>query len=186
GGREGGGGGGAGPRGSPPANGWGGDVRRYLADEPVHAGPPSTAYRLRKFARRNKAWVGAAAVVAAVLVIATAVSAALAVRATLAERRTLAERDRAEANFRMARDAVDRYFTQVGQSADLKSRGRDQLRRRLLQNAREFYGRFVLEHAGDADVRHDLALAHQRLAEINRVLGDYPAAEEAATRAVAI
>jgi serine/threonine protein kinase/tetratricopeptide (TPR) repeat protein len=167
------------------ANGLGEDVRRYLADEPVHAGPPSAAYRLRKFARRNKAWVGAAAVVAAVLVIATAVSAALAVRATLAERRTLAERDRAEANFRMARDAVDR-FTQVGQSADLKSRGMDQLRRRLLQNAREFYGRFVLERAGAADVRHDLGLAHQRLAEINRVLGDYPAAEEAATRAVAI
>jgi tetratricopeptide (TPR) repeat protein len=86
----------------------------------------------------------------------------------------------------MARDAVDRYFTQVGQSADLKSRGMEQLRRRLLQNAREFYGRFVLEHADDADVRHDLGLAHQRLAEINRVLGDYPAAEEAATRAVAI
>jgi tetratricopeptide (TPR) repeat protein len=164
------------------ANGLGEDVRRYLADEPVQAGPPSAAYRLRKFARRNKAWVAAAAV----LVIATAVSAALAVRATLAERRMLAERDRAEANFRMARDVVDRYLTQVSQSADLKSRGMEQLRRRLLQNAREFYGRFVLEHTDAADVRHDLGLAHQRLAEINRVLGDYPAAEDAATRAVAI
>jgi serine/threonine protein kinase/tetratricopeptide (TPR) repeat protein len=30
------------------------DVQRYLADEPVHACPPSTGYRLRKFARRNK------------------------------------------------------------------------------------------------------------------------------------
>ena len=168
------------------ANGLGEDVRRYLADEPVQAGPPSAAYRIRKFARRNRVWVGAATMVAAVLVIATAVSAALAVRATLAERRTLAERDRAEANFRMARDAVDRYFTQVGQSADLKSRGMEQLRRRLLENAREFYGRFVFQHAGAAEVRHDLGLAHQRLAEINRVLGDYPAAEAAATRAVAI
>ena len=30
------------------------DVQRYLADEPVLAGPPSTTYRMRKFARRNK------------------------------------------------------------------------------------------------------------------------------------
>jgi eukaryotic-like serine/threonine-protein kinase len=31
------------------------DVHRYLADEPVLAGPPSAWYRFRKFARRNKA-----------------------------------------------------------------------------------------------------------------------------------
>ncbi len=30
------------------------DVQRYLADEPVLACPPSSAYRLRKFVRRNK------------------------------------------------------------------------------------------------------------------------------------
>jgi serine/threonine protein kinase/tetratricopeptide (TPR) repeat protein len=36
------------------ANGFAMDVQRYLADEPVHACPPSTAYRFRKFARRNK------------------------------------------------------------------------------------------------------------------------------------
>ena len=30
------------------------DVERYLRDEPVLAGPPSTAYRLRKFTRRNR------------------------------------------------------------------------------------------------------------------------------------
>ncbi len=39
------------------------DVRRYLQDRPVHAGPPSTAYRLRKLARRRRAAVVAAAVV---------------------------------------------------------------------------------------------------------------------------
>ena len=30
------------------------DIERYLHDEPVQACPPSTVYRLRKFARRNK------------------------------------------------------------------------------------------------------------------------------------
>jgi eukaryotic-like serine/threonine-protein kinase len=36
------------------ANGLAMDVQRYLADEPVQAGPPSAGYRLRKFARRHK------------------------------------------------------------------------------------------------------------------------------------
>jgi serine/threonine protein kinase/tetratricopeptide (TPR) repeat protein len=45
------------------ANGLGQDVQRYLADEPVLACPPSAAYRLRKFARRNKGPVLAVGVV---------------------------------------------------------------------------------------------------------------------------
>jgi hypothetical protein len=36
------------------ANGFARDIQRYLADEPVLACPPSTWYRFRKFARRNK------------------------------------------------------------------------------------------------------------------------------------
>jgi serine/threonine protein kinase/Flp pilus assembly protein TadD len=36
------------------ANAFAADVERYLNDEPVQACPPSTIYRLRKFARRNK------------------------------------------------------------------------------------------------------------------------------------
>jgi serine/threonine protein kinase/tetratricopeptide (TPR) repeat protein len=39
------------------------DVRRHLANEPVLAGPPTTAYRLRKFVRRHRAGVAAAAIV---------------------------------------------------------------------------------------------------------------------------
>ena len=34
------------------------DVRRYLAKEPVVAGPPSAAYRMRKFVDRNRVAVG--------------------------------------------------------------------------------------------------------------------------------
>jgi tetratricopeptide (TPR) repeat protein/serine/threonine protein kinase len=45
------------------------DVGRYLHHEPVEAGPPSALYRLRKFARRNRA---ALAVAAGVLLLLTA------------------------------------------------------------------------------------------------------------------
>jgi tetratricopeptide (TPR) repeat protein len=36
------------------ANGFGRDIQRYLADEPVEACPPSAGYKLRKFARKNR------------------------------------------------------------------------------------------------------------------------------------
>ena len=45
------------------ANGLAADLRRYLNDEPVEACPPSTAYRFRKFARRNKAPIAMATAV---------------------------------------------------------------------------------------------------------------------------
>src|SRR3954454_14721061 len=44
------------------------DVQRYLNDEPVQACPPSAMYRLRKFVRRNKGPMLAAAVAPLVLV----------------------------------------------------------------------------------------------------------------------
>ena len=43
------------------------DLRRFLSDQPIIAGPPSATYRLSKFVRRNRAGVVAASVVAAAL-----------------------------------------------------------------------------------------------------------------------
>ena len=45
------------------ANGLAADVQRYLADEQVQACPPSGAYRLKKFVRRNKTTLVTAAVI---------------------------------------------------------------------------------------------------------------------------
>jgi WD40 repeat protein/serine/threonine protein kinase len=67
------------------------DVQRYLADEPVQACPPSAPYRFRKFARRNRVFLGTASAVALVVAVAVAVSAGLIWRAL--------ERERREANF---------------------------------------------------------------------------------------
>jgi eukaryotic-like serine/threonine-protein kinase len=68
------------------ANGFAMDVQRYLADEPVQAGPPSATYRFRKFARRNKAALLTVVVVMAALVGGTTVSTWQAIRATRATR----------------------------------------------------------------------------------------------------
>ena len=64
------------------------DIGKYLGDEAVLACPPSAAYRFRKFARRNKLQLSAAAASAVALV-------ALAIGSTLAASRfrSLAERE---------------------------------------------------------------------------------------------
>jgi serine/threonine protein kinase len=49
------------------ANGFAADVLRYLGGEAVQAHPPSAAYRLRKFVRRNKGRVAAGSAVAVTL-----------------------------------------------------------------------------------------------------------------------
>jgi WD40 repeat protein/serine/threonine protein kinase len=51
------------------ANGLARDVERHLAGETVVAAPPSAAYRMRKFVRRNRVWVMAGSMVAGVLVL---------------------------------------------------------------------------------------------------------------------
>jgi tetratricopeptide (TPR) repeat protein/serine/threonine protein kinase len=85
------------------ANGFALDVQRYLADEPVLACPPSAGYRLRKFARRNKARLTVAGVLGMALLVAVAVI-GWAVR-------DRAAREQAAAKERL--DQQDRLTTQV-------------------------------------------------------------------------
>jgi tetratricopeptide (TPR) repeat protein len=51
------------------ANGFGLDVQRYLADEPVQACPPSPWYRFRKFTRRNRSALTVAGLVLFVIAL---------------------------------------------------------------------------------------------------------------------
>src|SRR5262245_6465797 len=50
------------------ANGFAVDIRRYLANEAISAGPPSKVYRLRKTISRNKLLFASAGTVALLLV----------------------------------------------------------------------------------------------------------------------
>jgi serine/threonine protein kinase/Tfp pilus assembly protein PilF len=45
------------------------DIERYLHDEPVQACPPSASYRFRKYAMRNKTFLGAGGAIAAAIVV---------------------------------------------------------------------------------------------------------------------
>ena len=68
------------------ANGLAADIQRHLANEPVIARPPSTAYRIQKAWQRNKLAFSAAAAVALALVVGIGVSIWQAAVATRARR----------------------------------------------------------------------------------------------------
>src|SRR5262249_53457916 len=86
------------------ANSFAQDVQRFLADEPVLAVPPSTSYRLGKFARKHRTAITMAAALVLLLVAGVAVSTWQAVRATQAQK---AEARRAEGE-RLAKEEAER------------------------------------------------------------------------------
>jgi len=73
------------------------DIRRYLADEPIVARPPSATYQLQKFARRHKAFVAGTASVFLVLVAGVVASTREAVVARRAEQAAAKEAAAAQA-----------------------------------------------------------------------------------------
>jgi serine/threonine protein kinase len=71
------------------------DIQRYLADEPVEAGPPSASYRLRKLAWRHRRGLAISAALLSLLVAGIVTSTSLAVWALRAEKDAVAERNHA-------------------------------------------------------------------------------------------
>ena len=72
------------------------DVTRYLRHEPVMAGPPSAMYRLRKYVRRHKVGVTAAALVIAAMIIGITGTTIGLLKAVNAERKAREEAETAQ------------------------------------------------------------------------------------------
>ena len=161
-----------------------GDIEHWLADERVSAWQEPWSVRTLRWIRRNRTLVTGAA---AAIVVATATLALATVLLTAAnqregiarelavareqeakEQRDEAERQRqkAEENYQLARNAVDRYHTEISESVLLNEPGLQPLRKKLLEAAREFYQKFVDERSADAGVEDELGRAIFRLAQI--------------------
>ena len=167
-------------------NGLARDVERYLADEPVSAGPPGAGYRLGKFARRNKALLATASAVAAALLLGTALATyglvaarrdradALEARAAEAQERKsaveakeLAERQRAAANDEAVKSAaVSRFLRDMFASAAPGGPGgvNTTVREALDKAVRELDGGKLAAHGGvEAAVRQTIGSAYVSL-----------------------
>jgi WD40 repeat protein/predicted Ser/Thr protein kinase len=88
------------------------DIRRYLADEPIRARPPSALYQLAKFARRHKALVSAVAGILAALAVGLVGTILFAVRA--AEERTQAEQSARRATAEKQAAQYQTYRARIG------------------------------------------------------------------------
>ena len=141
------------------------DVGRYLRDEAVVAGPPSTTYRLRKYARRHRAALG----VASILILGLSVALALSNR-----QRAAAERARREA------EAVTQFLVQMLSAADPRHQGRSAPIGEVLDRASQsIEGRFEGQAAVEAGLRTAIGVAY-------RALGDFPTARTHLESAVAL
>ena len=146
------------------------DLRRYLANEPVLASPPSMTYRVGKFVRRNRVMVGAAAALAIVLALA---GVAVAVQA----RRIAVERDRANAEAATAKQVSD-FVVGLFKVSDPGEQANTLTARELLER-------------GVANIERDLAAQPevqarmmQTMGTIFTTLGLYERAERLLTQAV--
>ncbi len=123
------------------ANGLARDIQRYLDVEPVEAGPPSAAYKVRKFARKHRKLLSAAGLVALLLIVASVVSIWQAVRATRAEHRAIAQMDRADEEADIAQAVNDFLQNDLLGQADIQKqpartqRNKDITVRELLDRA---------------------------------------------------
>jgi tetratricopeptide (TPR) repeat protein len=152
------------------------DIERHLHDEPVQAGPPSAAYRFRKFARRNKAALTTAALLCIVLILGTLISTWQAVRATRAEHTAAAEAQNAKTEAAIAQAVNDFLNQDLLEQADTDSIPYDRyqeppyelrLRTVLDRAAERLEGRFGDQPLVEAALRHTIGHTYGNLGNGN-------------------
>jgi len=122
------------------------DIGRYLVDEPVQAGPPGTFYRMRKFVRRHRIGVTAAAAALIALVAFTGT-------VTVQAKRIAVERDRANREAEISKRSEEFLISLFEVSAPSKSRGNSVTAIELLEEGTKQIERDL---AGQPEVRASL------------------------------
>jgi tetratricopeptide (TPR) repeat protein/tRNA A-37 threonylcarbamoyl transferase component Bud32 len=142
------------------------DIDRYLSSQPINARPPGALYQIRKFAGRNRAWVGAAATALLALVVALAVSSAMYVRAEREAERAHA----AAAKSEQVAELLESMLAGVGPSVAL---GRDTtMLREILDTAAVRIGTDLADQPEvEAELRRVLASTYRDLGEFELVPG---------------
>jgi len=154
------------------ANGLAVDLQRHLNNEPVAARPPSSAYRVRKFVRRNKLSVVAAAAIVLAILLGIGLATVGFFRARTERNRAVAALDEAQRqraladdNFREARAAVEDLL-QISDERLKDQPGLQPLRMELMKAAIDRYEPFLAKPIPDPTPREELARLHARYGQI--------------------
>jgi non-specific serine/threonine protein kinase/serine/threonine-protein kinase len=142
----------------PSADAFSEDIGRYLDGLPVVARRDTVGYRVSKFVKRHRAGVAAAALVAVALVgglVATTYSARIARR----------EQARAQARFDDVRGLATSAMLEMHDAiADLP--GSTRARQLLVSRALDYLNRLAREAADDPGLASDLAVAYERVGDV--------------------
>jgi serine/threonine protein kinase len=158
------------------------DVQRYLDDEPVLACPPSAAYRMRKFARRNKGWIATGSAAALFLVLALiglTVSNVLITRQK--DQKEAALRD-TEAARKRTSEALDAMVSQVIEDWLGRQKELTPEQKAFLEKVLVSYEEFAQETGQTEEARSSVAKAQYRVGVISTRLGQIDRAEAAFRR----
>jgi serine/threonine protein kinase len=129
------------------------DIARYLNDEPVQACPPSMAYRLKKFVRRNK--IAAAFVL--LLIVAVAALSLSNIQTRRSRQRAITENAKAQAIAALLQDMLRSANPDEVQAADYT------VRQMLDDFATNFESGLPDQKEVEADIRTTIGRAYWRL-----------------------
>jgi tetratricopeptide (TPR) repeat protein len=152
------------------------DLKRFLEDKPIRARRPTLLERATKWSRRHRLVVATAVVLLVVVVIGMAISTGL----------IWHEQARAEARSRQARRAVDEMYSEVAEEWLDQEPHMEEVQRRFLLKALQFYEEFATEEGRAPAVRLAQATAYRRVGDIQEKLGEHAKAENAYGRALAL
>ncbi len=154
-----------------------GDIGRFLRDEPIMARPPSTTYKLIKFARRNTGFV--VGVGAAVLLLFAGIGATSwqAARATRGWDAAVEARDAAQVERDNAK-AMNEYLRDMFLSIDPENAmGREVSVREVLDEASKKVGTaFVGKPRVEATIRNTLATTYRSIGQVGKAEEHHAAA----------
>jgi serine/threonine protein kinase len=142
----------------PTARAMADDLRRFLANEPILARPPSLWDKSVKWTRRHKAIAVSTILTLLITTVLAIVSAVLIARRAQEAR---AQRDRADHSLEQARQAVD-YFTVAAE--ELPKDGQFlRYRQGFLERALTYYQNFLTERGNDPKIEAQLVAARERI-----------------------
>lgn len=181
----------------PTAEAMASDLRRFLDDEPIQARRASSAERLWRWSRRNRAMASlAGATVFLILLVA-----GVAVAGYLSTRKALRE---SRANAELATDAIDRIFGRFAPRAVVPSPGLivdsvegssvdvrvepalSKEAAALLEDLLPFYDRLARQEPDAVALRRKVAAARRRVGDIRQQLGQLDQAADAYRHAIAL
>lgn len=186
------------------------DLQRFLNNEPIRAKAPNVLSRSYKWCVRHPAVIWSSLLTLLLLLAASVVSSVLILQekvrttealsnvkqAEQAEKRARliadarandarAEADRADANLKLAMQAVDEMYSEMATSELRSTPKMQQLRKKVLEQALEFYVQFANANTSP-ELEYETAVAWRRVGEIRHRYEENIAAMQAMDDSIAI